>query len=101
MKPAAPVTMTRSGASATVLHPVDSGVGALRGVGVGQIDSRRELDVQLTGWIELDTGRLGAAVEHVAAPRPVLVDEVEVPARDLDPLGVFREAEAEHCPVDA
>src|SRR3954447_5210691 len=101
MKPAAPVTMTRPGASATVLHLVDRGVGSLRGVGVGEIDSRRQLDVQLSGWIELDVGRLGAAVEHVAAPRPVLVDEVEVPAGDLDPLGVLGEAEAEHRPVRA
>src|SRR3954470_7871818 len=101
MKPAAPVTRTRPGASATVLHAIDGCVRALRGLGVGEVDVRWQLDVQLPRWVELHVRRLGAAVEHVTAARPVLGDEVEVPAGDLDPLGVLGEAEAEHRAVDA
>src|SRR4051794_5258731 len=101
MNPAAPVTRTRPGASATVLHAIDGCVRALRGLRVGEIDVRWQLDVQLPRWVELHVRRLGTAVEHVTAARPVLGDEVEVPAGHLDPLGVLGEAEAEHRAVDA
>jgi len=78
-----------------VLHPIDGGMRVLRRVRVGEVDAGRELDVELSRGIEPDVRRLDAGVEHVAAAPSVLGDEVEVPAGNLDPLGVLGKAEAE------
>src|SRR4051794_27530641 len=50
--------------------------------------------------MEANVGRLHAAIEDMTAARPVLADEVEMPAGHLDSLGVLGEPEAEHRPVE-
>src|SRR5262245_46818280 len=50
--------------------------------------------------VEPGPGLAYPRVEHVAAAPTALVDEVEVVAADLDPLGIAGKAEAEHRPRD-
>ena len=78
------------------LGPHDRGVGGGGEVGVGEVDPRRQLDVEVVGGVEAGAQSVRARVEDVAAAAAVVADEVEVVAGDLDPLDVGGEAEAEH-----
>ena len=84
---------------AAPFDPLDRSVRGRGHAAVGQVDARRQLDVQVVGWVDADAHAGGPQIEHVPAPRAVGADEVEVPAGDLDALGVLGEAEADERAV--
>ena len=86
--------------SPLVLHSLQGLVRRALELGSGQVDPGGQLHVEVARRVECRAHARGAAVEDVAAPRPVLADEVEVVSADLDPLAVVGEAKAEHRPGD-
>src|SRR4051794_20171695 len=87
--------------SAAALDRVDRGVGLGGKVGVGEVDRRGELDVEVVGGVDPGAQRAGRArAEDVAAAATGGVDEVQVVAGDLDALDVGGEAEADHRALD-
>src|SRR3954452_4273500 len=75
-------------------------MGRCREVRVGEVDVWRQLDVKVVRRVDRDPPGAKLCGEHMPTASAIDIDEVKVVAGDLDPLGVYGEAEADQGPLD-
>jgi len=77
-----------------VLRAVERRRGRLVEIRIVELDTRRQLDVQFAGEVDVSDRVVGSALEDVPAPASVGGDEMQVIPVDLEPLGVVGEPKA-------